>query len=397
MINVYSSLMSAWPASVVLSPKLSRVTPSFSQVWDYERISPASAVGNTMKSVQGSIGEYFERRHFFNEIHVLSRKTIQEMLPAASADAFLFALSQTSLTNADKLKTHKFSTVPAFNAFTLEQVEIPAVIVALDNITARDDLEFFPTRDTCGCSCHVSLNKAIDGALGELIERQSLLMYWLTGFANYDLIIDGSIGVNYIDDLIESLRSDGELVILDITMPGVPGYAILTLYGSSHLHGTIKYSTGLSYADTLQKALHKSLIELWQSYICMHNFITGGYSTEDIIDSYQSHFLACNKYETFIELKNTTKYKFFQKNLSTVLEDKNGHGELIDCLEKISPNLYMYYARDKTSAGFMWYIKALSPDFFLHMNNGGSINLNNKIYKSGDGIIQREKIMVPFP
>lgn len=64
MINVYSHLMSAWPATMVMSPKLNRKMPTFSQVWDYERITPASAAGETLKSIQGAIGEYFERRHF---------------------------------------------------------------------------------------------------------------------------------------------------------------------------------------------------------------------------------------------------------------------------------------------------------------------------------------------
>lgn len=68
MINVYSNLMSAWPATMVMAPKLNTKMPTFSQVWDYERITPASAAGETLQSIQGAIGEYFERRHFFNEI-----------------------------------------------------------------------------------------------------------------------------------------------------------------------------------------------------------------------------------------------------------------------------------------------------------------------------------------
>ncbi len=53
MINVYSNLMSAWPATMAMSPKLNRNMPTFSQIWDYERITPASAAGETLKSIQG--------------------------------------------------------------------------------------------------------------------------------------------------------------------------------------------------------------------------------------------------------------------------------------------------------------------------------------------------------
>lgn len=80
MINVYSNLMSAWPATMAMSPKLNRNMPTFSQIWDYERITPASAAGETLKSIQGAIGEYFERRHFFNEIVTGGQKTLYEMM-----------------------------------------------------------------------------------------------------------------------------------------------------------------------------------------------------------------------------------------------------------------------------------------------------------------------------
>ena len=80
MINVYSNLMSAWPATMAMSPKLNRNMPTFSQIWDYERITPASAAGETLKSIQGAIGEYFERRHFFNEIVTGDQKTLYEMI-----------------------------------------------------------------------------------------------------------------------------------------------------------------------------------------------------------------------------------------------------------------------------------------------------------------------------
>lgn len=63
----------------------------------------------------------------------------------------------------------------------MEENEIPAIFVALDNISIGNDYKFYPFRDTCGCSCHISLQESINGSLSELMERQSLLVYWLTG------------------------------------------------------------------------------------------------------------------------------------------------------------------------------------------------------------------------
>lgn len=395
MINVYSNLMSAWPATMVMSPKLNRNMPTFSQVWDYERITPTSAAGETMKSIQGAIGEYFERRHFFNEIFANGEKTLYDMMSPHAADAFTRAFVQTSSLAEDVVRTHQFKTTRAFNLFSLEKQEIPAVIIALDNITAASDLTIYPDRDTCGCSFHGNLNDAMDGALCEFMERQSLLLYWLQGQANTEISGEIITGINYIDEIMSALRSEGEIRIFDITLPGAPGHAVLTLYGTTNEDSQIKYSTGLSYANSMEKALCKSVTELWQSYICMHNFLIGGYTDEDIIDDYQRHFLSCNKYESFTDLCENTLFR--QSDVVLSLENPPSDNDLLSYLEKISDNIFVYYARERASENLFWYTKVVSPDFFLHMNGSGAININNKLYRAGNGIKHREFKMVPFP
>lgn len=395
MINVYSNLMSAWPATMVMSPKLNRNMPTFSQVWDYERITPTSAAGETMKSIQGAIGEYFERRHFFNEIVANGEKTLYDMMSPHAADAFTRAFVQTSSLAEDVVRTHQFKTTRAFNLFSLEKQEIPAVIIALDNITAASDLAIYPDRDTCGCSFHGNLNDAMDGALCEFMERQSLLLYWLQGQANTEISGEIITGINYIDEIMSALRSEGEIRIFDITLPGAPGHAVLTLYGTTNEDSQIKYSTGLSYANSMEKALCKSVTELWQSYICMHNFLIGGYTDEDIIDHYQRHFLSCNKYESFTDLCENTLFR--QSDVVLSLENPPSDNDLLNYLEKISDNIFVYYARERVSENLFWYTKVVSPDFFLHMNGSGAININNKLYRAGNGIKHREFKMVPFP
>lgn len=396
MINVYSNLMSAWPATMAMSPKLNRNMPTFSQIWDYERITPASAAGETLKSIQGAIGEYFERRHFFYEIVTGGQKTLYEMMPPSAAKAFTEAFFQISSLTRDEIITHKFKTVRAFNLFSLEQQEIPAVIIALDNITAADDLKFYPDRDTCGCSFHGSLNDAIEGSLCEFMERQSLLLYWLQGKANTEISSEIVTGINHIDEILLALRSEGDIRIFDITLPGAPGHAVLTLYGTKNKISRIKYSTGLSYANSLKKALCKSVVELWQSYICLHNFLIGGYTDDDIIDSYQRHFMSCNKYESFTDLCENTVLLSDDVKL-TLEENITSDTNLLNYLQQISDNIFVYYARERVSNSLVWYTKIVSPDFFLHMNNSGAININNKIYHTGDGIKVRESKMVPFP
>lgn len=387
--------MSMWPAMVITSPKLNRYTPSFSQVWDYDRLTPTSAVGHTLRSIQGAVGEYFERRHFFNEIVATDERTLHEMMPPQAAKSFTNAFIQTSSLSYEVIYKHKFKAVKAFNLFTLDPLEIPAVVVALDNVTASDDLEIYPDRDTCGCCFHGNLKDAIDGALCEFMERQSLLLYWLQGVGKVDISSRIVTGIGYIDEILDMLRLKGEVRIFDITLPDAPGYAILTIYGSSDDDSLIKYSAGLSYSYSLKDALCKSLVELWQSYICMHNFLLTGYSDERIIDSYQRHFLKCNKYDFFTDLCDKTI--FTDHNIIHTIALQVSKNDILDYLKKVSDNIFVYYARERVNDGLVWYVKILSPDFFLHMNNSGAINLNNNIYNTGRGIKERESLMVPFP
>lgn len=305
--------------------------------------------------------------------------------------AFINALKQTSGEYTGVIENHKFNTVKAYNLVTMEENEIPAIFVALDNISIGNDYKFYPFRDTCGCSCHISLQESINGSLSELMERQSLLVYWLTGKAKYEVKLDDSFETAYIKELIRNLKKEGRLMVLDITLPGAPGHAILSIYGTNKNDNTIKFGAGLSYAKDMNSAIEKSLIELWQSYICMHNFVIGNYQPEDLIDRYQTLFMQCNKYETYATLLNSTTFH------SSHTSVKNISDSLIDYLSSLTSNLIMYCSREKTPIGLVWYTKILSPDLFLHMDNSSPININNKLYLQGEGIHEREIIMVPFP
>lgn len=79
------------------------------------------------------------------------------------------------------------------------------------------------------------------------------------------------------------------------------------------------------------------------------------------------------------------------------LENNTLEDDLLSYLEKISSNIFVYYARERISDHLVWYAKIVSPDFFLHMNGSGALNFNNKLYCAGNGIKQRESKMVPFP
>lgn len=365
MINIYSDIYSLWPASLVLSPKLSYLTPELSQVWDFERIAPASAVGCTLKSIQGAAGESLERRHFFNEVNTFSRKKLHEMMPCSAAESFSCAFKQSSGLEVLEIYNHEFMTVNAFNIFTLQKVNIPAILVALDNISVKEDLKFLPSRDTCGCSCHVTLEQAINGSIDEMLERQSLLYSWLMSQANYEVKLDINYNERTIQKLLNSMKNNGEMKIYEITLPGIPGYAFLTIYGNKSLSSTVQYCTGLSYSLNASVAFEKSILELWQSYICMHNFRIGGYSEDEIIDRYQIHFLSCNHFGTFLKIKKGFEHVNVI-GLSKVLScEENSRSQQKDSLNKFSENIYIYFARESVSQGLIWFTKAVCPDFFF--------------------------------
>lgn len=80
-------------------------------------------------------------------------------------------------------------------------------------------------------------------------------------------------------------------------------------------------------------------------------------------NSYQRHFMSCNKYESFTDLCENTVLLTDDIKL-TVEENITPEKNLLEFLKKNSDNIFVYYARERASDNLVWYTKIVSPDFF---------------------------------
>ncbi|MEY2336594.1 YcaO-like family protein [Acidithiobacillus ferrianus] len=247
------------------------------------------AVGTTIEAICGTVGEFMERRHFFNEVIPEKLLTLSEMVPFEAVYAYTTALCQTSKENLRlSIESHQFLCNQVFNLFSHTQSYAPSVFISLSNYDLQGDIGYLPSSDTTGCAVHLRLDAALDGALKELIERQCLLRYWITKQVQQEIMISDKFQCLNPDVkvLIHNLQQTGSLRLYDITIPGFPGYAVISLYGADESH-IVQYCTGLSYGYSAASAIEKSILELWQCYVFLHYFKVGEYDIDDINDNYQ--------------------------------------------------------------------------------------------------------------
>lgn len=399
MINLTQPVGTNWPSKFMLIPQFTSSLPELAQAYDHHRIAPTSAVGTTLEAICGTIGEFLERRHFFNEVIPDKLLTLSDMVPIEAEDAYSAALMQTAQEKLrPSIRSHQFSCNQVFNLFSHAQVYAPSVFISLSNYDFSEDIGFLPSRDTTGCAAHLRLDAALDGALKELIERQSLLRYWITKQVQQELITMENVKYlkRDVQELIKNLQKSGSLKIYDITIPGFPGYAVISLYGADDSH-IVQYCTGLSYSYSAVSAIEKSILELWQSYAFLYYFKVGGYDIEDISDNYQRHFWLSNKQETFILM---TKEKPLREVLLTdfLARPEATRHELESHLKTITKNIFCYARSESLKDILIWYVRIFSPDLFIHMDFSSPINQENSI-SSECPIVYADRIssMVPFP
>lgn len=263
----------------------------------------------TVRVVQSAHGEQLERKHFFLDIASNGRGRLSSALNAEEADALANALLQTSKradTNIDILKAHEFELTRAFRVVNLTECAIPSILISISPTRNPFENALYPVRDTCGCSAHATVELAILGALKEAIERQFLLRFWLTNTCTGTVSIgtaSAALRNRPSLQLFNELARSGEVCILDITDHRFPGCCLLLCYGSDNENQRVRYCAGMSYADDLTHALEKSVLELWQTFRFMDALYTQGKDDTSVEDPYLRHFLSCNTYSTYTDIK----------------------------------------------------------------------------------------------
>lgn len=399
-MHLYHSGGSNWPISIKTIPTISVNLPSFTEAYDGDRISSTSALGNQKEAINGTIGEFLERRHFYNEPFTKKSMMLSDMFKNSNVlDAFVKMFQQTANSDSPNIDSYKFYSTQAFNLFTFNKCQIPSIFLTLSNKRIGTDHYFLPFRDTTGCAVHTNFNFALNGALGELIERQCLLRFWLTKEVPEEIEIDNSLYNlrKEVSILIQKLLSCGYLKLYDITIPNFPGYAVFAIFGTEDNLRPVRFCSGLSYHFSAQKAIEKSILELWQIFYILHESIVSGVDGNSITDCYHRHFWFSNKIESYHNLTETKPL------LETTLESYLMRGtinqeDLHKHIYDLTKNIYIYTTNENIGNTVLRFVRVICPDFFIHMNCTAPLNFNNMISQEFPYIhTERKESLVLFP
>lgn len=388
------------PTTALFQPGLLRGHPDIVEIGDYWGRCGAG-IGSGGFAGVSSLGEYYERRHFFSEVASHRKAVLQDTLTEHETSAFKSALLQTMVSSesATSLMNHEFQKTTVMRLKDFSICEIPTVCLSISPAYLDPDNQFHPVRDTCGCSFHWRLENAIFGALKESIERQFLLRFWLTAKPAKKLNItdcgsllekSGSLA------LFNALASSGNITALDITDLGFPGKCAIVIYGSENLEHRVHYCAGMAYSNSLETALEKSVYELWQTFRFIKNFHLSKSDMSNIKDPYLRHFLSCNKYSTYLEVVDMAP------ELASPIE-RSAAPLTIHTLRAavLQADLdgFLYILPTKLAHRPYFFCKYVSPKTFMHMNNASSNNIINNYSRRFASQISttRQQTMVPFP
>lgn len=388
----------AFPRHVWLQPSHIRGLPHTIVSTNSDHFA-GSGVGFGIDALDTSVGEFLERHHFYRDVEQSSTAKLSAVLHPREAHEFIDALTKTCGRRYSRnfLEEHIFSMVPAFRMKDLTPCQIPRACVTLDYGHGGIDDDIYPNRDTCGCSFHLNAEQALFGSIKEYVERQLLLKCWLTNTCNRVLEtseILNTLSAHRARHLFSYYTSLGKLKILDISDPQFPGSCILVLYGNPSDDHPVKYCAGMGFAQSLASSLEKALIELWQTFRFMSNFLSSGRSADQIKDGYLKYFISCNTFSTYVRWASTENTGSASTNNKTFCLS-----EFIDSLNRTGANGYFYISvRRRLNKNYV-FSKFISPCFFLHMNNAHGCNLDNHFSRNFKNNVcpYRLNSMVPFP
>ncbi|WP_439856642.1 YcaO-like family protein [Pseudomonas syringae] len=359
-----------------------------------------SGIGNEDNALQTALGEYFERRHFYMEILSDEENTLDQTLSSDEIQKFARAFVQTSLCDIEEslISKHSFRTSTAHRISDFTQCQIPTILISLSYHNLEEDTHFYPSRDTCGCSFHRNYENSIYGAIKETMERQFLIRFWLTKKCLAILApqkFEGKFKNTSTYSLYNALKKSGHIEALDISDPNFPGHCVLIVYGNDKEDCNVSYCAGMSYAETIEQAFEKSVLELWQTFRFMNLFYSLNTCVSTIKDRYLLHFLKSNNFQTFNEITDVIITHEKSKRPRDALNLQTLIGSFINL------NMQGYlYTKPVWIAGENYiYCKFFSPSLFLHMDSSSSINLDNDYSRQfiKDIYSTRKSIMVPFP
>lgn len=388
------------PARVVLDATLGTRGPRYA--WAASRTgASASGSGLAADSLVRTLGEYFERRHFYHEVRGQVRGTIEACREDDSGDSLgdhlLKALVQTCQPHAvGSLRQHAFHLSQVIRLPEWRPVWAPTLLFSVGGPGLEDDTAYLPNRDTTGCAAHFDLGLAMQGAMREFVERQYLLRYWLVGAGGRDITSAALARLCPLGTLLaQHLARRGELRFIDLSLGEVEAAIVLAVY-RGHLDAPVRYCVGLSCDSGIGSAADRALRELWQSHVFLTNMAEPG--AEALVhDRYHRYFIACNTVDTAGELL---------AGAVPANAGAPGAGACARSDEAFAASVYRrfgpllaYVAQTTVLHRRIWCVRVLTPRAFLHLDNAAHFNLDCAFSRDFAALIRPDRLarMVPFP
>ena len=254
-------------------PVLSRVRSSTNRT--------SCAIGYDLDTKIRSLGESIERHlSFYQKKYEYKLLNVHELRDEIRSWFQEIFEGYTGKGCSDK----KIEVIKVWDLASASYMLAPAVAFTLSN--HRDD-DVFQVRDSSGTAIHYLREKALDAALREFVERQSLSLFWY--FNHLNSVLHPSLIKQHLKlsntCIFETLSQRGSIFFLDISI--FSGYlTILAVFIGSG--GPIWYSTGAASHKNVDVALNKSLEELYQAFTLMHQLTqsTKLYSMSSGVNSY---------------------------------------------------------------------------------------------------------------
>ena len=290
-------------------PVLSRVRSSTNRT--------SCATGYDFDTKIRSLGESIERHlSFYQKKYEYELLNIHELRDEIRSWFQEIFEANTGKECSDK----KIEVIKVWDLSSKSYMLAPAVAFTLSR--HRDD-DIFQFRDSSGTGFHYLREQALDTALREFIERQSLTLFWY--FNHLNSVLHPSLIKKHLKAsstfIFDVLSQRGSVFFLDISI--FSDYlSILAVFISST--GPVWYSTGAACHKNFDGALNKSLEELYQAFTLMHQLTqsTKLYSMDSGVNNY-------------LELNTPKTKEVFWQIIEPLLEKSA-------CLIKAEISLYSY-------------------------------------------------------
>ena len=312
-----------------------------------------------------------ERFVAFRDIGSSGRTTIDELdVPSETSRALKAAIAETCLDGQLKksLSTHKFATVEVLDLRTGNACKLPHVLFSLHSSTSSMDQQFIPIRDTSGSALHPNRDLALQRAVLEFVERQSLTAMWAAKRCQASFVLQPSDVFNPgMKALTQRLTTRGRLVCHDISfLKGA--HAFFVAYKARSETDFVQFACGASAALSWQAALAKALIEVWQSVLLpqMAFFDSTEYGGSDFKDDFQK----ANRQDFELDLDVIPSSVPGSDREGSLDEIKRSIFEITDSLFDFTQSQYVDLCK-------LTFCKVFSPDFFIHMNPVAGNNNSN--------------------